>query len=167
MLASMSKKSAAQAPPTFARAARDRALRQPQQELLDSVFFALSDPVRRGIVEQLQSGPLLVSELAEPFSITIQAISRHIQVLEEAGLVQKERSGRIRRCSLDVGPILDVVTWLNRYSHYWQGQFAQLSTALGHGEGAKLKSGSAEATPRARSKARPVRSADRRTKRAR
>lgn len=134
----MNKKSAAQERP------------QPQQELLDGVFFALSDPVRRGIVERLQSGPLLVSELAEPFSISIQAISRHIQVLEDAGLVQKERSGRIRRCSLDVGPILDVVAWLNRYSHYWQGQFAQLSAMLAPGD--KLRSKSAESAPRPRSK---------------
>lgn len=104
-----------------------------REELLDGVFFALSDPIRRGIVERLQSGPLLVSELAEPFSISIQAISRHIQVLEEAGLVQKEKTGRIRRCSLDVGPILDIVAWLNRYSDYWQGQFAQLSGAFDPG----------------------------------
>ena len=105
-----------------------------QQELLDGVFFALSDPIRRGIVERLQSGPLLVSELAEPVAISIQAVSRHIQVLEEAGLVQKERTGRIRRCSLDVGPILDIVAWLNRYSDYWQGQFAQLSARFEPGE---------------------------------
>lgn len=111
-----------------------------REELLDGVFFALSDPIRRGIVERLQSGPLLVSELAEPFSISIQAISRHIQVLEEAGLVQKERTGRIRRCSLDVGPILDIVAWLNRYSDYWQGQFAQLSGALEHGRATRVVS---------------------------
>jgi DNA-binding transcriptional ArsR family regulator len=115
-----------------------------QQELLDSVFFALSDPIRRGIVERLQSGPLLVSELAEPFSISIQAVSRHIQVLEEASLVQKERTGRIRRCSLDVGPILDIVAWLNRYSDYWQGQFAQLSGSFEHGRAAR-EQGAAEA----------------------
>jgi DNA-binding transcriptional ArsR family regulator len=132
----MNKKSAAQERP------------QAQQELLDGVFFALSDPVRRGIVERLQSGPLLVSELAEPFSISIQAISRHIQVLEEAGLVQKERSGRIRRCSLDVGPILDVVAWLNRYSRYWQGQFAQLSAMLAPDERPKTKTAASDNTAR-------------------
>jgi len=144
-------------------AAQDRHL--PQQELLDGVFFALSDPVRRGIVEHLQSGPLLVSELAEPFSISIQAVSRHIQVLEEAGLVQKERSGRIRRCSLDVGPILDVVAWLNRYSSYWQGQFAQLNAKLGQGERASTgPSGSGGATPARRAKQRPAADAARPTR---
>lgn len=101
-----------------------------QQLLLDSVFSALADPVRRSILVQLQAGPLLVTELAAPFEISIQAVSRHIQVLEDAGLVQKERTGRIRRCTLDVGPIFDVVTWLNRYSRYWQDQFAQLSSTL-------------------------------------
>lgn len=134
--------------------------RQPQQELLDEVFFALSDPVRRSIVERLQSSPLLVSELAEPFSISIQAISRHIQVLEEAGLVQKERTGRISRCSLDVGPILDIVAWLNRYSDHWQRQFAQLNGAL-----PPARESGAAANPSARSpraKARATRSGENR-----
>ncbi|MDB4972225.1 MAG: ArsR family transcriptional regulator [Myxococcaceae bacterium] len=97
-----------------------------QQQLLDSVFSALSDPVRRSILERLQAGPLLVNELAEPFEISLQAVSRHIQVLEEAGLVQKEVSGRVRRCVLDAGPIFDVVSWLNGYSAYWKDQFEQL-----------------------------------------
>lgn len=101
-----------------------------QQQLLDSVFSALSDPVRRNILERLQEGPLLVSELAEPFAISVQAVSRHIQVLEDAGLVQKEVSGRVRRCVLDVAPIVDVVGWLNRYSAYWNDQFRQLSDAF-------------------------------------
>jgi DNA-binding transcriptional ArsR family regulator len=100
-----------------------------QQQLLDSVFSALSDPVRRSILDRLQSGPLLVNELAEPFDISVQAVSRHIQVLEDAGLVQKEVSGRVRRCVLDVGPIVDVVNWLNRYSAYWQDQFKQFEEA--------------------------------------
>jgi DNA-binding transcriptional ArsR family regulator len=71
---------------------------------LDAVFFALSDPVRRRILERLDSHALLVSELAAPFDISLQAVSRHIQVLVRAGLIQQERSGRINRCSLDAGP---------------------------------------------------------------
>lgn len=105
-----------------------------EQLLLDSVFSALADPVRRSILTRLQAGPLLVTELAEPFEISVQAVSRHIQVLEEAGLVQKERTGRVRRCMLDVGPILDVVSWLNRYSRYWAEQFDQLSSTLGEAQ---------------------------------
>jgi len=98
---------------------------------LDRVFFALSDPVRRGILERLDAGALLVSELAAPFDISLQAVSRHIQVLVRAGLVHQERSGRISRCSLVAGPILAAAVWINRYSKYWQAQFDLLAAALG------------------------------------
>src|ERR1700728_4733038 len=91
--------------------------------LLDGVFFALSDPVRRAILQRLDSGALLVSELAAPFAISLQAVSRHIQVLVRAGLVRQERSGRVSRCSLDAAPILTAAIWLNRYSKHWQQQF--------------------------------------------
>ena len=95
---------------------------------LDAVFFALSDPVRRAILERLGKGPLLVSEVAAPFAISLQAVSRHIQVLVAAGVVRQERTGRISRCSLEAGPIFDAAVWLNRYSHYWQTQFDTLRT---------------------------------------
>jgi DNA-binding transcriptional ArsR family regulator len=97
---------------------------------LDSVFFALADPVRRAIMLRLDEGALLVSELAAPFDISLQAVSRHIQVLVRAGLVRQERSGRISRCSLDAGPILSAALWLNRYSKYWQAQFDLLAVSL-------------------------------------
>ena len=84
----------------------------------DALFFALSDPVRRKILERLDGQALLVSELAAPFDISLQAVSRHIQVLVRAGLIQQERSGRISRCSLDAGPLLDAAVWMNRYSKY-------------------------------------------------
>src|SRR5215471_2852093 len=83
-------------------------------ELLDRVFFALSDPVRRAILERLGDEALLVSELAAPFDISLQAVSRHIQVLVRAGLVRQERTGRISRCSLLAGPIFAVAVWINR-----------------------------------------------------
>ena len=99
-------------------------------ELLDRVFGALSDPVRRRILTRLRGESLLVSELAAPFEISLQAVSRHIQVLEDAGLVQKERTGRISRCSLTLGPIVDAAVWINRYSRYWQEQFELLAASL-------------------------------------
>jgi len=102
----------------------------PEEERLDRVFFALSDPVRRNILERLDEAPLLVSELAEPFAISLQAVSRHIQVLVRAGLVRQERTGRISRCSLDAGPVFAASVWINRYSKYWQGQFDVLAAAL-------------------------------------
>ncbi len=99
-------------------------------ELLDRVFFALSDPVRRAILERLGAEALLVSELAAPFDISLQAVSRHIQVLVRAGLVEQERTGRISRCSLVAGPIFAAAVWINRYSKYWQEQFDLLAAAL-------------------------------------
>lgn len=97
---------------------------------LDLVFQALSDPIRRRILQRLDGQALLVSELATPFDISLQGVSRHIQVLVRAGLVQQERSGRISRCSLDVGPLLDAAAWLNRYTKYWQAQFDLLASTL-------------------------------------
>ncbi len=97
---------------------------------LDLVFQALSDPIRRRILQRLDGQALLVSELANPFDISLQGVSRHIQVLVRAGLVQQERSGRISRCSLDVGPLLDAAVWLNRYTKYWQEQFDVLAATL-------------------------------------
>jgi DNA-binding transcriptional ArsR family regulator len=97
---------------------------------LDLVFQALSDPIRRRILQRLDGHALLVSELATPFEISLQGVSRHIQVLVRAGLVQQERSGRISRCSLDVGPLLDAAVWLNRYTKYWQEQFDVLAATL-------------------------------------
>jgi DNA-binding transcriptional ArsR family regulator len=103
----------------------------PESTLLDRVFFALSDPLRRAVLQRLDEGTLLVSELAAPFEISLQAVSRHIQVLVRAGLVRQERTGRISRCSLDAGPIFAASVWINRYSKYWQAQFDLLAAALG------------------------------------
>ena len=97
---------------------------------LDLVFAALSDPIRRRILQLLDGQALLVSELARPFEISLQAVSRHIQVLVRAGLVQQERSGRINRCSLEVGPLFEAAVWLNRYTQYWQEQFNTLAATL-------------------------------------
>lgn len=101
-----------------------------ESDFLNRVFFALSDPVRRAILDRLDQGPLLVSELAAPFSISLQAVSRHIQVLARAGLVRQRRSGRISRCSLETGPIFAAAVWINRYSKYWQAQFDLLAMTL-------------------------------------
>jgi len=113
---------------------RDLAETQPsathEAETLDRVFSALADPVRRAILERLDGEDLLVSELAEPFAISLQAVSRHIQVLVKAGLVKQERTGRISRCRLDAGPIYQAAVWINQYSKYWQSQFATLAAWL-------------------------------------
>jgi DNA-binding transcriptional ArsR family regulator len=112
-----------------------RLVHPPQGEkpdsMLDEVFSALGDPVRRAILTRLDGRELLVSEIAAPFDISLQAVSRHIQVLVRAGLVTQERTGRISRCRLDAGPIYAAAVWLNRYSKYWQAQFDLLAAALG------------------------------------
>ena len=104
--------------------------REEDADALDAVFFALSDPVRRRILERLDGQALLVSELAAPFGISLQAVSRHIQVLVRAGLISQARSGRISRCSLDAEPLSEAAAWLNRYAKYWQAQFEILTQHL-------------------------------------
>src|ERR1700733_10721382 len=99
-------------------------------DTLDLVFGALADPVRRDILNRLDGNDLLVSDLAAPFAISLQAVSRHIQVLVRAGLVTQQRSGRVSRCRLDTGPILRAALWINRYSRYWQAQFDTLALWL-------------------------------------
>src|ERR671934_321002 len=101
-----------------------------EQQALNLVFAALSDPVRREILDRLDGQDLLVSEIAAHFAISLQAVSRHIQVLVRAGLVTQERTGRISRCRLDAGPIYGAAVWLNRYSKYWQAQFDLLAAMM-------------------------------------
>lgn len=110
---------------------------EPQQELLDRVFFALSDATRRDILRRLGREPLLVSELAADYPISLQAVSRHVQVLVRAGLVSQSRSGRISQCSLEVGPLYSAAVWINGYSKYWQAQFDALKNWLVGAEDAK------------------------------
>jgi len=116
-------------------------------ETLDQVFAALADPVRRAILGRLDGAELLVSELAAPFDISLQAVSRHIHVLVRAGLVKQERSGRVSRCRLDAGPILEAALWLNRYSKYWQAQFDTLAVWLDQIERGKARKPRARRRP--------------------
>ena len=112
---------------TLTLALADPPAADPAEAALDAVFAALADPVRRAILARLDGAELLVSELAAPFDISLQAVSKHIQVLVRAGLVRQERTGRISRCRLDAGPIYEAAVWLNRYSKYWQTQFDTLA----------------------------------------
>ena len=97
---------------------------------LDLVFAAIADPIRRAILHRLDEEELLVSELAAPFDVSLQAVSKHIQVLVKAGLVTQERTGRISRCRLTAGPMYEAAVWINRYSKYWQTQFDTLAALL-------------------------------------
>lgn len=118
---------------------------QADQARLDVIFQALSDATRRAILERLDSQALLVSELAAHFDISLQGVSRHIQVLVRAGLIQQERTGRISRCSLTAGPLMNAAVWLNRYTKYWEQQFDLLASTL-----AEIDARREAANPRAR-----------------
>ena len=122
-----------------------------QTHALNLVFAALADPVRREILNRLDGNDLLVSEVAACFDISLQAVSRHIQVLVRAGLVSQERTGRISRCRFDAAPIFTAALWLNRYSKYWQQQFDLLAMSL---EDIALDSAAKPAPPRHSAEAR-------------
>jgi DNA-binding transcriptional ArsR family regulator len=110
--------------------ARPALVRDEAADRLDALFSALSDPVRRSILERLDGADMLVSELASGYGISLQAVSRHIQVLVSAGLVVQTRTGRISRCRLDAGPIAEAAGWINRYAKYWDAQFQTLAAHL-------------------------------------
>ncbi|MCI0155100.1 metalloregulator ArsR/SmtB family transcription factor [Leifsonia shinshuensis] len=101
------------------------------QERLDRAFQALSDPVRRAIIARLSTGPATVNELAEPFAITTQAVSRHIRVLEEAGLVTRSRDAQRRPVHLRAGALEELTSWIDRYRLIHEQRFRTLDTVLG------------------------------------
>lgn len=97
---------------------------------LDLVFSALGDQTRRAILERLAHGETTVGKLAEPFDISRPAISKHLRVLERAGLVQRTRDGRISRCELDAGPMKDAAEWVEEYRRFWEDQLDSLARYL-------------------------------------
>lgn len=97
---------------------------------LGATFAALADPTRRAILERLARGDASVSELAEPFQVSLPAISKQLRVLEQAGLVTREKEGRVRRCRLDAEPMKEAARWLARYRRYWERQLDSLADYL-------------------------------------
>jgi DNA-binding transcriptional ArsR family regulator len=101
---------------------------------LDATFTALSDPTRRGILSLLAEGDrrkgLAVGELAAPFAMSLPAISKHLRVLERAGLLAQERDGRIRRCHLQGGPLKAAGEWIEQYRQFWTSQLDALADFL-------------------------------------
>lgn len=100
-------------------------------DVLSATFAALADPTRRQILERLAHGETTVKELIEPFDITAQAVSRHLRVLEQAGLITRSRTGRWRPCRLDPAPLQLVTGWLGHHRETWLTRFEQLDTHLG------------------------------------
>ena len=97
---------------------------------LDLTFAALSDPTRRAILERLSEGDSTVLEIAKPFSMSLPAISKHLKVLEKAGLLKRQVDGRIHRCRLDSEPMKDASAWIEKYRKFWEQQFDALSEYL-------------------------------------
>jgi len=89
---------------------------------LGATFGALADPTRRAIVERLTRGEASVGELAEPFEMSLPAISKHLSVLEDAGLLVRTKQGRIRHCRLIEEPMRDALEWIATYGSFWEGQ---------------------------------------------
>jgi len=99
---------------------------------LTSTFSALADPTRRAILARLTEGEATVKELAEPFPISVQAVSKHLKVLERAGLVTRGRSAQRRPSRLQGAPLQEAVEWLEKYRLIWEGSFDSLDERL-HG----------------------------------
>jgi DNA-binding transcriptional ArsR family regulator len=93
---------------------------------LDAVLFAVSDPTRRVIIDRLTKGPVRVTDLAKPLPMSLAAVSKHVQLLEEAGLVRRCRQGREHMLSLDARPLRDVAHWASRYQRYWSERVDRL-----------------------------------------
>jgi DNA-binding transcriptional ArsR family regulator len=97
---------------------------------LDATFAALADPTRRAILARLASGEASVTELAQPFAMSQPAISKHLKVLERAGLISRGRDAQRRPCRLEAVPLAGATEWLERYRCFWEGSFERLDALL-------------------------------------
>jgi DNA-binding transcriptional ArsR family regulator len=106
---------------------------------LSTTYAALADPTRRAILARLASGEASVTELAEPFEMSLPAVSKHLKVLQRAGLIARSRKAQWRPCRLEAGPLKDAADWLEHYRRFWDESFARLDDYLGElqTEGAK------------------------------
>ena len=99
-------------------------------ERLDTTFAALADPTRRAILARLAAGEASVTELAEPFEMSLPAVSKHLKVLERAGLVARGRQQQWRPARLDAGPLKEVAEWTERYRRFWEESYDRLDEYL-------------------------------------
>jgi DNA-binding transcriptional ArsR family regulator len=100
---------------------------------LDAVFSALSDPTRRRILARLARGPASITELAEPFDMTLPAVSKHLRVLERAGLMRRRREGWYHRCNIEARPLEDAASFLARYQPFWERTLDELARYVEQG----------------------------------
>jgi DNA-binding transcriptional ArsR family regulator len=111
-------------------------------ERLSTTFAALSDPTRRAILARLVQGEVSVNELAEPFDMSLPAISRHLKVLERAGLISRGRTAQWRPCRLEVAPMRDAADWLEQYRRFWEQSLDRLEDYLKDLQVTEVKRGS-------------------------
>src|ERR1700738_2543870 len=111
---------------------------------LDATFAALADPTRRAILARLASGEASVMELAEPFAMSQPAISKHLKVLERAGLISRSRDAQRRPRRLEAKPLAEATKWLERYRRYWEGNYQRLDVLLEELKATRKKSRSTE-----------------------
>lgn len=97
---------------------------------LDRVFAALSDPTRRAILARLRQGPSTVTQIAAPFAVSLTAVSKHVRVLEEAGLLRREVRGREHRCFLEAAPLERASRWVEEYRAFWEQRLDALDSFL-------------------------------------
>ena len=97
---------------------------------LDYTFFARADPPRRAVLARLSQGQATVGELAQPFGMSLAAVSKHLRLLESAGLIQRVRNGRTVTCRLDAAPLAQANAWIEGYRNYWDTNMASLSRFL-------------------------------------
>ena len=97
---------------------------------LSATFAALADPTRRAILARLVSGECSVTELAQPFDMSLPAVSKHLRVLEHAGLIAQRRDAQWRRCRIEAGPLKQVSDWTEHYRHIWEQRLDRLETYL-------------------------------------
>jgi DNA-binding transcriptional ArsR family regulator len=102
---------------------------------LDATFSALADPTRRAILTRLARGECSVTDLARPFDVSLPAVSKHLRVLERAGLLARRREGRVHRCRLVARPLKDAEQWIERYRRFWEERFRSLDRYLREPEG--------------------------------
>lgn len=101
-----------------------------QTQALDRTFAALADPTRRAILARLQEGDALLTELAEPFDMSVPAVGKHLKVLVDAGLVSRRREAQRRPCHLEAEPLRIAVDWLEDYRRFWELRYEQLDSVL-------------------------------------
>lgn len=113
----------------------------PSTAALDATFHALADPTRRAILARLAQGEASVMELAEPFAMSQPAISKHLKVLEKAGLISRGRDAQRRPCKLEARPLAEATGWLVDYRKFWAAQFDRLDDLLGELKAIEAASG--------------------------